>query len=192
MKILKQFTVLLMTVAMVIAVNESFAQNPNKNNEKQPHQKQAQKGKFSYDKIKSMKVAYFTDKLNLTSEEAEKFWPVYNACEKEAFEARKETMKAQRALTEAIKSKDEKSEKEIKQLADDYYSAIDKENTLAKANFAKYQKALPIQKAAMVRILEEQFLHSLVGQMRPGQGPRQAPQGKPGQKPQPQQKETKE
>ena len=30
-------------------------------------------------KIKSLKVAFITEKLNLTEKEAQKFWPVYNA-----------------------------------------------------------------------------------------------------------------
>lgn len=35
------------------------------------------------DKIKAYKTAFITDALELTSDEAEKFWPVYNAYEKE-------------------------------------------------------------------------------------------------------------
>jgi len=30
------------------------------------------------DKIETMHIAYLSEKLNLTSGEAEKFWPVYN------------------------------------------------------------------------------------------------------------------
>ncbi|MCX6186302.1 MAG: hypothetical protein NTU43_04785, partial [Bacteroidetes bacterium] len=37
----------------------------------------AQKGKMK-DKIETMKIGFITQKLNLTSEEAQKFWPVYN------------------------------------------------------------------------------------------------------------------
>ena len=36
---------------------------------------QHEKGK---EKIRAIKIAYLTEKLNLTSTEAEKFWPVYN------------------------------------------------------------------------------------------------------------------
>lgn len=38
---------------------------------------QAQEGK--HEKIKALKTAYITEKLELTSSEAEKFWPIYNA-----------------------------------------------------------------------------------------------------------------
>ena len=34
------------------------------------------------EKFNSMKIAYFTEELELTSAEAEKFWPVYNEYEK--------------------------------------------------------------------------------------------------------------
>jgi hypothetical protein len=38
---------------------------------------QAQRGKMR-DRIEPMKIAFITQKLNLTAEEAQKFWPVYN------------------------------------------------------------------------------------------------------------------
>ncbi len=34
------------------------------------------------DKIKSLKVAFITERLNLTSKEAQAFWPIYNEHEK--------------------------------------------------------------------------------------------------------------
>ncbi|HTB99483.1 MAG TPA: hypothetical protein VK705_02255, partial [Ferruginibacter sp.] len=30
------------------------------------------------DRVETMHIAYLSDKLNLTSAEAEKFWPIYN------------------------------------------------------------------------------------------------------------------
>lgn len=33
------------------------------------------------DRWKAEKIAYITDAMELTSAEAEKFWPVYNKCE---------------------------------------------------------------------------------------------------------------
>ena len=45
------------------------------------------------DQIKAMKVAFLTSELNLTSDEAEKFWPVYNAYDDKQFELRHQKMK---------------------------------------------------------------------------------------------------
>ncbi|CAL2065578.1 hypothetical protein [Tenacibaculum sp. 190524A05c] len=36
-------------------------------------------------KIKALKIAFITEKLNLNENEAEKFWPLYNRYEKEKF-----------------------------------------------------------------------------------------------------------
>ena len=36
------------------------------------------KGDYEENKIQALKIAFITQKLSLTSEEAQKFWPVYN------------------------------------------------------------------------------------------------------------------
>lgn len=43
----------------------------------------AQKGNDRGDKVQALKIAFLTQKLQLTSDEAEKFWPVYNQYENE-------------------------------------------------------------------------------------------------------------
>ncbi|MDR2907453.1 MAG: hypothetical protein LBU91_05645 [Bacteroidales bacterium] len=46
--------------------------------QRNPEQPQEERDVFKQ-KIRTHKVAFFTEKLSLTSAEAEKFWPVYNA-----------------------------------------------------------------------------------------------------------------
>jgi hypothetical protein len=46
------------------------------------------------DKIRTLKVEFITDKLDLSSGEAEKFWPIYNAFEKAYTELRHEKLKS--------------------------------------------------------------------------------------------------
>ena len=46
------------------------------------------------DKVKALKVAYITEQLNLSSEEAQKFWPLYNAFDDEQAELRHEKLRA--------------------------------------------------------------------------------------------------
>ena len=38
----------------------------------------AQVNKESREKIKTLKIAYITEQLNLTAKEAQDFWPIYN------------------------------------------------------------------------------------------------------------------
>ena len=42
----------------------------------------AQKKRESREKIRTLKIAYVTEKLNLTENEAQKFWPIYNTYNK--------------------------------------------------------------------------------------------------------------
>ncbi|WP_265953740.1 hypothetical protein [Galbibacter sp. EGI 63066] len=46
---------------------------------------EAQK-KSKRDHIKSLKIAYLTENLHLTTEEAQKFWPIYNEYEEKLFQ----------------------------------------------------------------------------------------------------------
>lgn len=141
---------------------------------------------FNKDQIVSQKIAFFTKFLDLTPEEAQKFWPVYNACQQEMEKARKETRKSAFTLSKALKEGD-KTDEEISSLAETYYGNLDRENSLQKLHYAEYQKVLPIKKAARVRLLEEQFTRNLIMQLRGNYRV-----GKPGPKqPQPKENETK-
>jgi len=46
------------------------------------------------DKVKSLKIAFISDELALTPQEAEKFWPIYNTFEDKQFVLRHEKMKS--------------------------------------------------------------------------------------------------
>jgi len=57
----------------------------------------AQDGPFARKKkeqIKALKVAFITDELNLTPDEATKFWPLFNAFEDKQQEIKKQKLKA--------------------------------------------------------------------------------------------------
>jgi len=57
---------LLLISIILLSINNLFAQKQNR-----------------FERIKALKTAYITDKVGLTSQEAEKFWPIYNKYEKE-------------------------------------------------------------------------------------------------------------
>ena len=54
------------------------------------------------EKIKALKIAYITNDLNLSSSEAEKFWPIYNAFDEKQFDIR---MVKMRKIRQELKSK---------------------------------------------------------------------------------------
>lgn len=68
-------------------------------------------------KIKALKVSYITEQLGLTENEAVKFWPVYNAFEKERYHIYHEKNRSLKKRIEAAGGIDNLSEKEAKEFA---------------------------------------------------------------------------
>ncbi len=79
-KFLKSITLTLAAVAAMAFGTSAFAQNATKQNNATAQGKNGGKGMMiNREKIKAQKIAFFTQELNLTSDEAAKFWPVYNS-----------------------------------------------------------------------------------------------------------------
>lgn len=120
-----------------------------------------------FDKFNSMKIAFITEKLNLSSEEAQKFWPVYNEYDK----ARKELTKEQHTLIKQCKNQDiEYSEKEYEKMSDDYVKMQYDEAKLLTEYHQKFKKVLPAKKVMKLYQAENQFRNHLLKQLRGGPG----------------------
>ena len=114
------------------------------------------KGKKDWnDRWKAEKIAYLTDAMDLSSAEAEKFWPVYNKCECEKKKSFKAIIEAYKALDEALKSG--KGDSEIKNLLDKYLEAQDFGKDIDRKYVAEYRKVLPDKKVAKLYVAEESF-----------------------------------
>ena len=72
--------------------------------------------KESREKIKALKVAYITNQLDLTADEAEKFWPIYNDYEQKKSALLYETRSQMRNAIKKNGEIDALSEKEAKKL----------------------------------------------------------------------------
>lgn len=68
MNLKKVFKTSLLLITLLIISTPQFAQKGSRHQNKEKREK-----------IKAQKIAFITDKLDLTTDEAEKFWPVYNA-----------------------------------------------------------------------------------------------------------------
>lgn len=107
------------------------------------------------EQIESLKVGMITKRLNLTSEQAIKFWPVYNEFGKERHQLRKQTMQLHRAF-------DVKSDAELKK---DLYKLLElkqKEVDLEKKYFEKFQEVLTIRQVVALQKAERQFKKMLL------------------------------
>ena len=74
---------------------------------------------FKGERIKALKVAFITQALNLTSEEAQKFWAVYNAYDQEIKKARQAVTDDQLKTEEAVLNIRKKYKPEFKKVLND-------------------------------------------------------------------------
>lgn len=115
------------------------------------------------EKIEAMKIAFITEKLSLTSKEAQVFWPVYN----EYKDARDKIRKENKELMK--KCQDDKlnlSDKELEEMADKHIDLEMQEAKLSQAFHEKIKKALPIQKVVKFYRAEVEFKHQLLKQLK--------------------------
>jgi Skp family chaperone for outer membrane proteins len=71
---------------------------------------------FNGQRIKALKVAYITQALNLTADEAQKFWPVYNAYDEEIKKAKQANVDDQLKKEEAVLNIKKKYKPEFKKI----------------------------------------------------------------------------
>jgi hypothetical protein len=115
------------------------------------------------EKFKSMKVAYFTEELEFTSQEAEKFWPVYNEHEKNKSELYRERRKLLQSFTTDIETiSDEKAEDMLEQHLD----FQKKDLQLDTEFYAKIKEVLPPKKIMKLHITEVGFREYMLKRLR--------------------------
>lgn len=136
------------------------------------HEKGKDKGEWK-EKVRAEKVAFLTTALDLSVEESQVFWPVYNAVQKEKGNAFKDVAAATEALKDALK--EGKTGKEIEVLLQSYLAAKEDCDAIDKDAIDKYKAVLPIEKVANLFIAEEQFRHQQIKRLnkdhKPGEGP---------------------
>ena len=120
----------------------------------QPAHKGGEKTKKYFERIQAEKIAFFTNELDLSPEEAQLFWPVYNQYSKELREAHFNTMKC---LGNMNKADANLSDSERENRADAYVKALASENEILGKYHKKFKKVLPIEKVGRLYLAEEAF-----------------------------------
>jgi len=105
------------------------------------------------EKVEAMKVAFITEKLNLSSKEAEVFWPVYREFENEIKLVRKQM----RDAAKQYKQKTNATEKEADAYVQEQLTLKQKELDVIKKYITQFKKVLPAQKVARLLSLEQEF-----------------------------------
>lgn len=125
--------------------------------------KDKDKFKEKREQIKAMKVAFLTTELDLTSSEAEKFWPLYNTFDDKQFELRHRKMKS---YFKRIKGSelDKLSEKEADALLDQIEDNEEELFNLRKKFVISLKGVLPSAKIIKLKKAEEDFNRKLLQQ----------------------------
>ena len=115
------------------------------------------------EQIKSLKIAYITEKLQLTTSEAEKFWPVYNTFEDKQNDLRRNKLKDYFKKTE---NNDALSEQEASKLISQMESSEEDLYQLKKKFNSSLKSILPAVKILKLKKAEDEFSRKLLQQYR--------------------------
>lgn len=129
----------------------SFAQNDDSDREAQR------------ERIKALKVAYFTQEMNLSEKLAEKFWPIYNAYENE-----------RRQLHERehvdLKNVECYNETEANKLLEEFLSIENEEYKIKKQLFKDLKEIISAKEIIRLHKLEDEFHKKLIKEYRAKKG----------------------
>ena len=131
-------------VIMIFPATWLSAQNPN------------------LEKLNSYKIGFFTKKLNLTSAEAEKFWPVYNEYQKQKNQIQQERISLIRNFNQ---NESNLSDSQMTEIGDKLISYIVQESTLAASFHKKLKEVLPPEKVIRFYQAENQFKAQLLNEL---------------------------
>lgn len=125
---------------------------------------QGEKMKEKREQIKTMKIAFFTTELDLNVNEAEKFWPVYNAFEEKEYELKYLKM---RSFIKRLRDVKEKlNEKEASILLSQIENNEEEIFELRKKFIGNLKAILPASKIIRLKKSEEDFNRKLLVQYR--------------------------
>lgn len=119
----------------------------------------AQKNSDDREKIRSLKAAYITDQLNLSSEEAQKFWPIYNKYHHQ----RRDLYKREHAEIENL---DQITEEEAQKMLLEYIKMEQEDYVLLRDFYRNLRKIFPAKKIIHLKKVEDDFNHRLLREYR--------------------------
>ena len=120
-------------------------------------------------KIKALKIAFITERLSLSSSEAEVFWPIYNRFE-EKREALRDRQRAE--VFDKIGNVGNMPEAESKALLKKYLEIEEEEEEIDKEFYTKLADAISAKKTLLLFGAEHEFRKRLFREMRQRQGGR--------------------
>ena len=118
-----------------------------------------QRGERVQEKMEAFKIAFFTEKLQLTPDESKVFWPIYNQFENER-DALKDRFDLDNQKLELISDKDVEAA---------ILQHIEMEEQLVKLRrdyVRRFMEVLPVRKVAMLQRIDTEFKRALLEEIK--------------------------
>lgn len=119
--------------------------------------------------IESYKVAFLTQKMDLSPEEAKIFWPIYNEFQKEQSALRKQRMQGGISLRK-IDEIDNLSDAQVQSLINNELNYKQQSLNVEKKYYAKLKSSLPIKVVGKYYRAQESFKKELLSRYGRGRG----------------------
>lgn len=110
------------------------------------------------DRIEAFRIAFFTEKLQLTPEESQRFWPLYNEFQ--------EKEKAIRKSFKGDKSLELMTDAEAEKLIENNFEMEEKILQLKREYYGKMRDVLPVRKIALLNRIDRAFKERLLTEYR--------------------------
>jgi hypothetical protein len=110
------------------------------------------------ERIRALRIAFITEELQLTSAEAEKFWPIYNEYEAERKKIRQEYRKEKRDK--------EMSDVEAEEMVDASFALQEKQLQLKRNYYDKMKTAISTQKLVLLERAEKKFREKIINEIK--------------------------
>ncbi|MCP9200095.1 hypothetical protein MKO06_09260 [Gramella sp. GC03-9] len=112
-----------------------------------------------WERIKALKVAFFTQEMNFTNKVAEKFWPIYNKYEK----SRRELHRREHVDVENVECI---SEQEANRLLEEFLNVENEEYQIKKQLFRDLKEIISAKDIIKLHKLEGEFHKKLIKEYR--------------------------
>ncbi|WP_143080197.1 hypothetical protein [Hymenobacter arizonensis] len=122
--------------------------------------------------LENAKIAFITNRVSLTQDQAQKFWPVYN----EFSTRRRELNRSSRVLRRDVS--ENMSDQQIRDNLNQSFALRQQELNLEKEYFEKFQKVISLRQVAQLFVAERDFTREVI--KRVSGAPGQASQAIPG------------
>ncbi len=117
--------------------------------------------KERYERIKALKIAFITERLELTESEAQKFWPIYNE-----FETKNQSLRREMIGNFRNSDFDSMSEQEAKKHLENMMAKDTKKYELKQQFVNDLLKILPAKKIILLKATEDAFNRRMMEQFK--------------------------